>query len=288
MRMLNGATKVLAIIGHPVEHSRSPAMQNAALAAGGLDYVYVPFSVPPERLDAAIAGLRALGVAGFNVTIPHKVAVMAYLDCLDESAEAAGAVNTVRNDAGMLIGYNTDGDGLVRSLTEELEVSPASGTIVIIGAGGAARGAVAAFCRTGAGRIVIVNRSGERARELTHSLGSRYTGTEIIPAGYGTELKSYLAETSLLVNCTSLGMKGESIPFLALALADLPPTASVYDMVYTPSVTPLLADAAVLGLKCANGLGMLAAQGELAFRIWTGALPPQGVMKGVLLGNCTP
>lgn len=283
---LNGMTRVLAIIGHPVEHSRSPAMQNAALEACGLDYVYVPFGVPPERLAAAISGLRALGVAGFNVTIPHKVAVMAHLDGLDESAEAAGAVNTVCNDKGRLIGYNTDGDGLVKSLAEELFFSPGNGIIVIVGAGGAARGAIAALCRAGASRIVIINRGRERACELAQSLGQRYAGTEIIPAGDGTELKPYLKETALLVNATSLGMNDESIPFLTLS--DLPAGAAVYDMVYTPPVTPLLREAAAAGLKHANGLSMLVAQGELAFRIWTGRVAPAGIMKGALLGVCTP
>ena len=283
---VNGTTRVLAIIGHPVEHSLSPAMQNAAVAASGLDYVYVPFGVAPERLGEAVSGLRALGVAGFNVTIPHKVAVMEYLDGLDESAEAAGAVNTVLNDTGRLIGYNTDGDGLVASLAEDLGFSPGTGTIVIVGAGGAARGAVAALSRAGARRIVIVNRSSGRARELANSLGARYGATEIIPTGGAGELKPWLEETALVVNTTSLGMNGEPIPFLALS--GLPPTAAVYDMVYAPPVTPLLREAAALGLRCANGLGMLAAQGELAFRIWTGRTAPRGVMKGVLSGVCNP
>lgn len=280
MPYLNGATKVLAIIGHPVEHSRSPAMQNAALAACGLDYVYVPFGVPPERLAEAVAGMRALGVAGFNVTIPHKIAVMAHLDALDESAEAAGAVNTVLNNEGRLIGYNTDGDGLVRSLAEDLGFTPGCGTIVIVGAGGAARGAIAALCRAGAGRIVIVNRGWERALDLAQAMARRYGDTEIIPAADAAELKPWLGETALLVNSTSLGMRDETIPFLRVE--DLPRTAAVYDMVYAPDVTPLLREAAGRGLNCANGLGMLAAQGELAFRIWTGTLPPPGVMKGVL------
>lgn len=282
MLPVSGRTQVLAIIGHPVEHSRSPAMQNAALAACGLEYVYVPFGVPPERLGEAIGGLRALGVRGFNVTIPHKVEVMAYLDGLDESAQAAGAVNTVLNEQGALIGYNTDGDGLVQSLKEDLAFTPANGTIVIIGAGGAARGAVAALCRAGAGRIVIVNRTVERAEELARTLGRRYGATEIIPVADKAGLSPFLGETALLLNTTSLGMDNETIPFLAVA--DLPATAVVYDMVYAPPVTPLLREAAARGLQLANGLGMLAAQGELAFRIWTARTAPRGVMKGVLSG----
>lgn len=285
MMQLNGKTKVLAIIGHPVEHSRSPAMQNAALQACGLDYVYVPFSVPPERLAEAVSGLRALGVAGFSVTIPHKIAVMDQLDCLDGSAGEAGAVNTVLNDEGRLIGYNTDGDGLVRSLADDLGFVPGSGTIVVVGAGGAARGAVAALCRFGATRIVVVNRGRERAREIAAAMSRLHPGTEIIPTSDPAELKPWLDEASLLVNTTSLGMNNESIPFFQIA--DLPQTAAVYDMVYSPPVTPLLDEAAGRGLRCANGLGMLAAQGELAFRIWTGMLPPAGVMKRALIGGCS-
>jgi len=285
MLQLNGKTKVLAIIGHPVEHSRSPAMQNAALQACGLDYVYVPFSVPPECLAEAVSGLRALGVAGFSVTIPHKIAVMAHLDGLDDSAGEAGAVNTVLNDAGRLIGYNTDGDGLVRSLADDLGFVPGNGTIVVVGAGGAARGAIAALCRAGAGRIVVVNRGRERAEEIARAMERLHGDTEIIPTSDPAELKPWMGETSLLINTTSLGMNNETIPFLELA--DLPGTAAVYDMVYSPPVTPLLGEAARLGLRCANGLGMLAAQGELAFLIWTGMLPPSGVMKDALMGGCS-
>jgi shikimate dehydrogenase len=284
MRNLTGKTKVLCIIGHPVGHSLSPAMQNAALAASGLDYIYVPFDVHPDRLEHAVAGMRALGVTGFNVTIPHKVDIMAYLDVLDESAEAAGAVNTVLNDGGRLIGYNTDGDGLVRSLRDDLDFVPGSGTIILAGAGGAARGALAALCRVGARRVVIVNRSLDKAQQLSVSLGQRYTSTEIIPVSMTENITSYLNEAVLFVNTTSLGMKNERIPFVSFA--DMLPTTKVYDMVYAPAVTPLLRDAADHGLCCANGLGMLAGQGELAFLIWTAVTPPAGVMKNVLASIC--
>ena len=284
--MLNvtGKTKLLGIIGHPVGHSLSPAMQNAALSACGLDYIYVPFDVEPVRLAGAVSGLRALGVSGFNVTIPHKVEIMALLDALDESAEAAGAVNTVYNDNGKLIGYNTDGDGFVRSLKEDLGFTPGGGTIVLAGAGGAARGAVAALCRAGATRIVIVNRNQDRVKQLSSALGGRYTSTEIIPVAMDASAKPFLKEAVLFVNTTSLGMEQEKIPFISPA--DMPPYGKIYDMVYSPPLTPLLLDAAEQGLDYANGLGMLAGQGELAFRIWTGCSPPVGIMKAVLASIC--
>jgi shikimate dehydrogenase len=262
-------------------------MHNATLSADGLDYWYLPFAVHPDRLSDAVAGMRALGIAGFSVTIPHKVAVIPFLDQLDESAEAAGAVNTVANRDGMLVGYNTDGDGLIRSLASEFGFCCAeSGTIIIVGAGGACRGAVAAFCRSGASRIIIINRSRGKAEEVALICGERYPGTEIIVADNSNPLHQYLRDTSLVVNSTSLGMKGESIPFLNLN--DLPQSAAVYDMVYAPPLTPLLKEAASRGLKCANGLGMLAAQGEIAYRIWTGFYPPSGVMREALLRTLTP
>ncbi len=280
MIKLTGRTRVLGIIGHPVGHSLSPAMQNAALAARGLDYVYVPFDVEPVRLGRAVDGLRALGVSGFNVTIPHKVEILAHLDALDESAETAGAVNTVRNDGGRLIGYNTDGDGFVCSLREDLGFVPGVGLIVLAGAGGAARGALAALCRAGARRVVIVNRTQERAWALSTYMGERYTETEIISVALDEGIKPYLREAVLFVNTTSIGMMDDKMPFVSPT--EMAADAKVYDMVYSPPVTPLLRAAATHGLACANGLGMLVFQGELAFRIWTGVAPPAGVMKGVL------
>jgi shikimate dehydrogenase len=221
------------------------------------------------------------------VTIPHKVAVIPFLDDLDESAEAAGAVNTVVNRDGRLIGHNTDGDGLLKSLAVDAGFCcTQSGTIVIVGAGGASRGAVAAFCRSGASRIIIINRSRDKAWEVAATCGKRYPGTEILVADESRTLRPYLKETSLVVNSTSLGMKGETLPFLNLK--ELPPAAVVYDMVYSPAVTPLLKEAASLGLKNANGLGMLAAQGEIAYQIWTGFSPPSGVMREALFKTLAP
>jgi shikimate dehydrogenase len=281
MNHLTGSTKVLAVIGHPVQHSLSPAMQNAAIAARGLDYIYVPFDVPPDQLSIAINGMRSLGVAGFNVTIPHKTAVIDCIDQLDETAISAGAVNTVKNDAGKLIGYNTDGDGLVRSLSVDLDYTPDSGEVVIIGAGGAARGALAALCSSGAKRIVIVSLSKEKGEALAQFMNNTHRNSAITSVGSMSELPLLLLNASLLINTTPLGMNNEPIPFLHIN--DLSATAKVYDMVYSVPVTQLIAEARKRGLVCANGLGMLAAQGELAFRIWTGLDAPSGVMKNVLM-----
>ena len=277
---VRGTTKVLGIIGHPVSHSLSPLMQNAAIQGCGLDYIYVPFEVTPDNVGAAIAGLKSLGVSGFNVTIPHKTAVMPYLDELDDSAIASGAVNTVKNDGGRLVGYNTDGDGLVKSLADDLDFMPRGNSIVVVGAGGAARGAIAALCRAGAKQIIVANRSHDRASALASVMSARFTGTEVsVSTGY-EDLLARLPHIDLVINTTSLGMNSESIPFLPLHV--LSHTARVYDMIYSPCVTPLLCEAAKMGLKGANGLGMLASQGELAFTIWTGEIPPSGLMRCTL------
>lgn len=281
---VTGTTQILAIIGHPVRHSLSPVMHNSALRASGLDYIYVPFEVAPDDLGAAVAGLKALGVAGFSVTIPHKTMIMQFLDELDDSADAAGAVNTVKNDHGRLIGYNTDGDGLIRSLAEEFGFKARGAAIALIGAGGAARGAIAALCRAGAGRVLIANRTRQRASELASAMASRFPDTELSVVSGFQELEECLANVDALVNTTSLGMNRDSLP--VVRLTGLPRSAVVYDMVYAPPVTPLLQEAARLGLKGVNGLGMLAAQGELAFAIWTGINPPSGLMKSVLDGIC--
>jgi shikimate dehydrogenase len=282
---IRGTTKIIGIIGCPVKHSLSPLMQNEALRACGLDFIFVPFHVEPQDLVTAVAGMKALGVAGFNVTIPHKTAVIPFLDALDESAEVAGAVNTVKSENGTLIGYNTDGDGLVRSLDNDLGFDPNGRTIVVIGSGGASRGAVASLCRSGAHRIVLVNRSHDKAEQLVSTFSGRYPGTVLSALNGYEELPNHLSDADLLINTTSLGMNNEHIPHVSLE--SMSSSAKIYDMVYSPSITPLLAEASLAGLTCCNGLGMLSAQGELAFTIWTGVTPPFGLMKSVLEGICS-
>ena len=278
--VIGGKTGVLCIIGDPVGHSRSPVMQNAAIAASGLDYVYVPFRVAAAHLERAVEGLRAVGVAGFNVTIPHKTTIIPFLDGLDESAEIAGAVNTVRMCDGSLIGHNTDGDGLVDALAGDLDFVPGTSPILLLGAGGAARGAIAALCRSGARTIFVANRSADHAESLVSPMRMRFPGVcmEVVP--YHVIAHELLASVSLLLNTTSLGMKGEC--FEHIEIEALPKTAKLFDMVYGQSATPLVNSALQLGLRAVNGLGMLVAQGERAFEIWTGVTPPRGVMRRAL------
>ena len=284
MPAVTGKTGVVAIIGYPIAHSLSPLMQNAAFAAACLDYIYVPFAVAPEKLESAVYGLRGLGVCGFNVTIPYKTAILPLLDRLDESAEAAGAVNTVKLCGSSLVGSNTDGDGLVDALSSELAYIPGAEQILVIGAGGAARGGIAALCRAGAEKILICNRTLDNASLIKSAMNSRYPETEIEVVSQDQVSEKQLNATSLLINTTSLGMKGEKIE--NINLASLPVHARVYDMVYARSVTPLVKSATDSLLHAVNGIGMLVAQGERAYTIWTGQNPPKGVMRKALDHIC--
>jgi shikimate dehydrogenase len=279
---ITGKTKVLGIIGHPVEHSLSPLMQNAALAALGLDYIYVPFPVEPRNLALAVQGLFSLGIRGFNVTLPHKAAIIPLLDRIAPEADLSGAVNTVCREEGRFVGYNTDGAGLLKSLGDDLSFSPAGASVLILGAGGAARGAVAALCRAGVARIFVANRTKENGAALVDTFRGKFADVQFFLASLEREeLAECLKGADLLVNTTSVGMNGSSLPGLDLQL--LSSGAKVYDMVYSPPETPLLVAARLHNLSCANGLGMLAAQGEAAFSLWTGMESPRGLMKRKLL-----
>jgi len=277
---IQGTTRVYGIIGWPVAHSRSPLMQNAAFQALGMDCVYVPFAVPPQRLAEAVQGLRCLGVAGWNVTIPHKSTIMPFLDQLSPEAVRAGAVNTVCNQDGCLIGYNTDGAGLLISLERDLNCPVDGKRLVVLGAGGAARGAVAALAEAGAAGITVVNRTLATASQLITELQGHFSSQSMLGVADFSTLPQLLSEADLLINATSLGLHGEKIDGLDLAL--LPATAKVYDMVYGVSSTPLISSARQHGLLSCDGLGMLAAQGELAFCRWTGVNPPVGLMAKAL------
>lgn len=280
--VVTGKTSVLGIIGWPVEHSLSPLMQNAALEELGLDYVYVPFAVRQDALGVAVEGLRGLGVRGFNVTIPHKTAIIPHLDRLNPEALLIGAVNTVKREGDELVGYNTDGAGFVRSLREDLDVDPKGMTILVLGAGGAARAAMVSLCQAGAARIIVANRNVERGVALADEFCPIFAGTQIaaIPLG-SIHLATEIQNIDLLVNTTSVGMGGSS--FEGLDLARLKTGACVYDMVYAPWETPLLMEASRRGIRCANGIGMLVGQGECAFAIWTDKNPPSGAMRRRIL-----
>jgi len=273
---------VLGILGWPVAHSRSPAMQNAALAALGIAGSYVPFEVKPESLGDAVRGLRALGVDGVNVTLPHKLEVMAFLDEVDPDARAIGAVNTIAREGDRLLGFNTDAPGLVRSL-EASGVALRGARVVVLGAGGAARAAAVGIARAGAARIFVAARRPEQAETLITELGSVLGCPS--SAGGMDALATELAGCDLLVQSTSATLHGNPAaqPFAdGLPLDALPPGAVVSDLVYQPLRTTVLAAAEARGLRTVDGLGMLLHQGALSFERWTGRQAPVEVMRAAL------
>lgn len=276
-RPITGKTRVCGIIGDPIEHTMSPVMHNAAFRRLGIDSVYLPFRVRKEDVEWAVYAVRALNIRGLNVTIPHKAAVIPHLDGLDPSAERMGAVNTIVNNNGVLTGYNTDAEGFVRALREN-GVEPAGANIVILGAGGASRGISFLLADAGAD-LTILNRSPERAEELAGKIFSA-SGRRVRALPLDEEnLALVLEKADVLVNTTRLGMVPD---------ADLSPVPSgllrsglvVFDIVYNPVKTRLLADAGAAGARAIGGLEMLVWQGALAFTIWTGREAPVDLMRG--------
>ena len=274
-------TARIGIIGYPLGHSISPAFQQAALDELEIDARYVTWPTPPEELAARVDSLRASDVLGANVTVPHKQAVMPMLDEILPVAESIGAVNTIINRDGLLIGANTDASGFTRSLEQEAKFSAARKRALIVGAGGAARAVAFGLAWEGVSELVIVNRTAERAVQLARDV-SETTATET--RGGGFEDVSNAASFDLIVNCTSMGMAGGPEP------EGMPPIESllnrgvlVCDLVYNPQVTPLLSLARERGAWVLGGLGMLVYQGAAAFEFWTEQAPPEDIMYAAAL-----
>jgi len=270
-------TTLAGLIGWPVEHSLSPAMHNAAFAGLELDWVYVPLPVYPDHLGEAVRGLRALGFAGANVTIPHKQAVLAHLDEVSYAAQVIGAVNTIQVRDGLLYGENTDAAGFIASL-HDAGFDPAGMYCALLGAGGAARAVGHALAAASALQVCIYSRGYGRARQLCQDLTKFHPDTRFEPATLG-DLSTIGEDFDLLVNATSVGM---------WPLADaspwphdlpIPSHLTVYDLVYNPQQTLFLAQARAVGAQTVGGLGMLVHQGAAAFEIWTGQAAPLAVMR---------
>jgi len=273
-----GRAKIIGVFGYPVTHTLSPAMQNAAIESLGLDMIYLPFSVEPSKLKEAISAVRAFKMVGVNLTIPHKEAVMEHLDEISDEARIIGAVNTIVNDDGRLIGHNTDGRGYLQSVREETGFDPAGKSIVVIGAGGAARGLINALAMGGAATIAIANRTLRRAEGLAAEFQPLYPAVAVTPLPLeGAALGRTLQSASLVVNTTSLGMEGKGS--VDIDLEKLPKSAIVSDIVYNPRTTTLLSRATDLGLATHGGLGMLVCQGALGFTLWTGRKAPVAIMR---------
>nr|WP_253263947.1 shikimate dehydrogenase [Geobacillus sp. BMUD] len=252
-------------------------MHNEAFACLGIPARYHLFSVEPGQVGAAIAGVRALGIAGVNVTIPHKMAVIPFLDEIDDHARRIGAVNTIVNRGGRLIGYNTDGPGYVRALEEEMNVQFDGKRILVIGAGGGARGVYFSLLQTGALRIDVANRTMEKAERLIRE-GDERRSTHLSLA----EAETRLAEYDILINTTSVGMHPQEDE-QPLSLERLRPGTVVSDIIYNPLETKWLKEAKARGARTQNGIGMLVYQGALAFEKWTGQWPDVKRMKQLVM-----
>lgn len=273
--MTSARTALVGLLGHPVAHSRSPALHSAASAAVGVDASYLAMPVAPDDLGDAVRGLAALGARGFNVTLPHKRAIMDHLDVVDASAARIGAVNTVVRREGAWHGTNTDAPGLVRSLEEAGVALPGLHTVVL-GAGGAARAAAVGCHDAGIDRLTVSARRPDAASELLHS-----TGLEGTVSSLGDDLRGAFETADLVVQATSATLDPVSARAFAdgLPLDALRPSAVVVDLVYAPRQTTVLQAAADRGLTTVDGLGMLIWQAALAFGMWFDVAPPVDAMR---------
>ncbi|MBI1884881.1 MAG: shikimate dehydrogenase [Chloroflexi bacterium] len=272
--------KYVGVIGYPLEHSLSPVFQQAALGAAGLEARYEVWETQPERLADVVASLRQRDRLGANVTVPHKEAVIPLIDELDEVAEQAGAVNTIVNREGWLVGYNTDVTGFLAALKQEGGFEVKGTRALVLGAGGAARAVVLALAGSGAAAVTVINRTFPRASRLVDDLRPLAVGTSlhVLPHIYAS-FAAALMGCRLLINCTPVGMTGSGTEKETPLPAEvIPPGALVFDLVYNPPETRLLAAARKRGARAVGGLSMLVYQGADSFRLWTGLEPPVDVM----------
>ncbi len=278
---ITGRTKLAGVIGMPVEHSVSPAMHNAAYAAAGLDWAYIPLPVAEEsQLARVVSAIRVLPFVGFNITMPYKQAILELCDEVALTARLAGAVNAVHCSDGRLVGYNTDGRGLVDALNDDVGFSCAGRRVVVIGAGGAAGAAVVSFVLARAVHVTIANRTRERAEELAERVRPHARDTEIVALAFDEGAWEMVAAADLVVNATPVGMRpGDPSPVPQEWLHE---GQVVADMIYAASDTPLIAAARSVGARAVDGIGMLVCQGATAIELWSeGAqvTAPKDVMR---------
>ena len=274
---IKGSTNIVGLIGHPVEHSFSPPMHNAAFKALGMDYAYVAFDVNPNDLKSAIGGANALNIKGFNVTIPHKIEVMNYLDELDEVASLIGAVNTI--DFKNLKGYNTDGIGAIKAIEEVTSVKDKN--VVVAGAGGASRAISFYLAKYGVESLTILNRNVDKAQALAGDVSkSDLIGN--VNADSISKISTCLKDADILVDTTPLGMDPHIDDEPIATAEDMHEDLVVFDAVYNPNETVLLKEAIKAGAKPVYGIKMLLYQGAESFKIWTGVDAPIDVMEKAL------
>jgi shikimate dehydrogenase len=280
---IDASTRYCAVLGQPIKHSASPAMQNAGMTALHLNWRYLAFEVNPAELGAVIAGAKHLGFVGLNLTVPHKLLAVSLVDELDESARRWGAVNTIRFEpdaAGKVIarGFNTDADAVTRSLREDLQTELKGSRVLLLGAGGAGRTAALKLAAEGVAELFLVNRTQVKADAIAAEIRTQFSTVRVTtnyPAG----------EVDLVLNATSLGLKADdALPFDSKQFS-LQQARAAYDMIYRPAETPFLAAARASNCRCANGIGMLLYQGAKALEIWSGQSAPIAVMRAALEKN---
>ena len=272
---ITGRTAVYALIGDPVDHSLSPTIQNAAFRSIGLEAIYIPFRVEPFGLKAAVRGLRVLGVRGFNVTAPHKIKTIKYLDEVEAAAAEVGSVNTVTNLDGNLVGSNTDGTGALQAL-EEAGARVEGASVLLFGAGGAGRAIAHALAERNCA-ITLVNRTTSKAQRLAKRLHRKF-GIAAKHYSLSTQnLRALVDSADLIVNASSMGMEGtDDLPVSRKWLRE---DHWVLDIVYKPLRTKLLQNAAIVGARTINGLDMLVNQGACSFSLWTKKKAPMLEMR---------
>lgn len=282
-QQITGQTTLVGLIGWPVEHSISPAMHNAAFAKLGINWIYVPLPVRPEDVEQALKGLAALNFVGVNVTVPHKQAVIRYLDKLSDAARITGAVNTIHIKDGNFYGYNTDAIGFLNSLVEA-GFDPKAQRVAVLGAGGAARAVVYALARAEAAAVTVFNRTAERAAFLVDDLADTFPDSKLKFAPLTRDALATLDDNvDLVVNTTSVGMYPNVDTTPWPDDVPIPKNSTFCDLVYNPLETVFLAQARAANVPCIDGLGMLIHQGAYAFKTWTGHDPSIEAMRQACL-----
>lgn len=276
--MINNDIKIIGLIGNPVKHSKSPQMHNALFAKLGLKYEYLAFNVAAGELERAVTGLKAMNLAGANVTVPHKVDIIPYLDAISQEVVVIGAVNTIVNKDGRLIGYNTDGAGYLQSLVAETEIDLTDKRVLILGAGGAARAIAYTLGQEELAELTILNRDLDKAQALANNLSVNFP----LNIAIIDEINSYAPEADLIINTTTVGMTPHTDQTL-VARELIHAGQLVSDIVYNPQETRLLREAAEQGARTHGGLGMFINQGALAFAKWTGIEPDTDFMRETVL-----
>lgn len=274
---IKGSTNIVGLIGHPVEHSFSPPMHNAAFEKLGMDYAYVAFDVNPLDLKSAIDGARSLNIKGFNVTIPHKIEVMQFLNEIDEVAGLIGAVNTI--DFKNLKGYNTDGIGAVKAIEEVTRIK--NKNIVVAGAGGASRAISFYLAKYGADSITILNRNIEKAENLSGDI-QKSGLIDNVKSDSILQINDYMTDADILVDTTPIGMHPNIDDKPIVDSGNMHEDLVVFDAVYNPNETVLIKEAISAGAKPVYGIKMLLYQGAESFKIWTGRDAPVDVMENAL------